>query len=128
MAQTIPGCIQTGMKLAFACAALLLVLTACSPRQTSPDAIRAQTAHATAEATRDARAAMEGVYDGLKEGGTVNVNKASADKLESLPGIDAEAARRIIDRRPYDAAYDMVKKHAITKSEYDKIAGRVAAR
>lgn len=116
-----------GMKLVFACAALLLVLTACSPRQTSPDAIREQTAHATAEASRDAKAVVQGVYDGLKEGGTVNVNKASADKLESLPGIGDEAARRIIDRRPYDAAYDMVKKHAITKSEYDKIAGRVTA-
>lgn len=116
------------MKYAFAPAAVLLVLTACTTQQRSPDAIRAQTAHATSEATRDAKAVVQGVYDGLKQGGTININKASADKLETLPGIDADAARRIVDRRPYDTSYDMVKRHAITKSEYDKIADKVTAK
>jgi DNA uptake protein ComE-like DNA-binding protein len=116
------------MKRAFACTAVLLVLTACTQQQRSPDAIREKTAHATSEATKDAKAVVQGVYDGLKQGGTVNINNASADGLETLPGIDADAARRIIDRRPYDSSYDMVKKHAITKAEYDKISGKVTAK
>lgn len=116
------------MKCALALPFLLLTLTACTPERTSPDAIREQTAHATSEAARDAKAVAQGVVEGLKEGGTVNVNKASADKLASLPGIDDAAAQRIIEGRPYDTAYEMVKKHAISKSQYDRIAGKVTAR
>ncbi len=48
--------------------------------------------------------------------------------LRGQPGIDEEAARRIINQRPYSDAYEMVKKHAITKAEYDKIAGKVTAK
>lgn len=116
------------MKRTLLCTLTLLLLTACSPEKRSPDAIREQTAKATSEATRDAKAVVQGVVDGVKDGGTVNVNKASADRLRSMPGIDEAAAQRIIDKRPYDEAYDMVKKHAITKAEYDRIAGKVAAK
>lgn len=116
------------MKLALALSVVLLVLTGCTTQQRSPDAIREETAHATSQATRDAKAVVQGVYDGLKEGGTVNINKAPEDKLETLPGIDATRARRILDHRPYDTSYDLVKKHVLNKSEYDKIAGRISAR
>jgi DNA uptake protein ComE-like DNA-binding protein len=116
------------MKRALFCTCVLLVLTACTPERRSPDAIREDTAKATSEATRDAKAVVQGVAEGLKEGGTVNVNSASADKLMSLPGIDEDSARRIINQRPYGDAYEMVKKHAISKAEYDKIAGKVTAK
>ena len=106
----------------------LLVLTACTPERRSPDALREDTAKATSEVTRDVKAVAQGVAEGVKQGGTVNVNTASADKLMSLPGIDEESARHIINQRPYDSAFDMVKKHAITKAEYDKIAGKVSAK
>ncbi|MFP5236629.1 MAG: ComEA family DNA-binding protein [Acidobacteriota bacterium] len=115
------------MKLLLVLPAALLILTGCTTQQRSPDAIRQETAHATSQATRDAKAVVQGVYDGLKEGGTVNINKAPADKLETLPGIDELRARRIIDHRPYDTSYDLVKKQVLTKSEYDKIAGKIAA-
>lgn len=113
---------------ALLCTCVLLALTACEPEKRSPDAIREQTAKATAEAVRDAKAVTQGVVDGIKSGGTVNVNKASAAKLSSLPGIDDATAEKIIANRPYDEAYDMVKKHVITKAEYNQIAGKVAAR
>ena len=116
------------MKRALLCSLTLLVLTACTPERRSPDAIREDTAKATSEATRDVKAMAQGVAEGLKEGGTVNVNTASADDLEKLPGIDVDSARRIINQRPYDDAYEMVKKHAISKAEYDKIAGKVVAK
>ena len=116
------------MKRALLCSLTLLVLTACTPERRSPDAIREDTAKATSEATRDVKAMAQGVAEGLKEGGTVNVNTASADKLMSLPGIDEDAARHIINQRPYATAYEMVKKHAISKTEYDRIAGKVSAK
>lgn len=116
------------MKRVLFCTCTLIVLTACTPERRSPDAIREDTAKATSEAARDMKAVAQGVAEGLKQGGTVNVNTASADKLMSLPGIDVDSARRIINQRPYDSAYDMVKKHAISKAEYDKIAGKVSAK
>jgi Helix-hairpin-helix motif len=122
------GASKQSMKRALVCTCALLALTACTPERRSPDAIREDTAKATSEAARDAKAVAQGVVDGLKDGGTVNVNKASADRLQKLPGIDQETAIRIINNRPYDTAYEMVKKHAISKSEYDKIAGKVTAK
>ena len=70
----------------------------------------------------------QGVADGLKHGGSLNINKASEKDLESLPGIDEAAARRIVENRPYDDSYGLVKKHAITRHEYDQIAGKVVVR
>ncbi len=116
------------MKHVLLCTCVLLTLTACTPERRSPDAIREDTAKATSEATHDATAVAQGIAEGLKDGGAINVNKAQAEKLETLPGIDEEAARRIINQRPYSDAYEMVKKHAITKAEYDKIAGKVTAK
>ncbi|KAA6455501.1 helix-hairpin-helix domain-containing protein [Acidobacteria bacterium AB60] len=116
------------MKRALLLSLALLALTACTPEKRSPDAIREETARATSEATRDAKAVAQGVVQGLREGGTININKAPADKLQTLPGIDQDASIRIINNRPYNEGYDLVRKHVVTKSEYDKIAGKVTAK
>jgi DNA uptake protein ComE-like DNA-binding protein len=116
------------MKMIPILAMILVVLTGCSPQQRSPDEIRRETASATSQAARDTKAVVQGVADGLKHGGTVNVNKASEEDLEKLPGIDQAAARRIVDHRPYDSSDELVKKHAISRDEYDHIADKVTAR
>ena len=104
-----------------------VALGGCTTEQRSPDQIRRETAAATSSATRDAKAVAQGVVDGLKHGGTVNINKASEKDLESLPGIDETAARRIIDNRPYENANEMPRKHVISKAEYDRIADKITA-
>jgi DNA uptake protein ComE-like DNA-binding protein len=106
----------------------MMVLTGCTPQQRSPDEIRKDTANATSQATRDAKAVAQGVVDGLRHGGSVNINKASEKDLESLPGIDEAAARRIEDNRPYENSYELVKKRVVSKAEYDRIAEKVVAR
>ncbi len=73
----------------------LIALTACTPHDRSPDEIREQTARATSTAVRDAKAVTQGVVEGVKQQRTININRASADDLKSLPGIDDE------DRRSY---------------------------
>ena len=103
----------------------LMALTACTTEQRSPDQIRKETASATSAAARDAKAVAQGVVDGLKHGGTVNINKASESELEKLPGIDEAAARRIVANRPYESANELTKKHVISKPEYDHIADKV---
>jgi hypothetical protein len=106
----------------------LIPLAACTPEKRSPDAIREDTARVTSEATRDAKAVAKGVVEGLREKGPVNINKASEQDLESLPGIGETTARRIVDGRPYDSGSDLVKKHLISREEYNRIASKIVAR
>ena len=120
--------IEANMKLTPLFALALFALTACTTQQRSPDEIRRETANATSAAARDAKAVAQGVADGLKHERTVNINKDSEKDLESLPGIDEPAARRIVDNRPYENANDLVKKHVLSKSQYDHIADKITAR
>ncbi len=109
----------------FAVALISIAVTACTTQQRSPDEIRRQTASATSTAARDAKAVAQGVVDGLKHGGAVNINKASEKELETLPDIDDVAAQRIIANRPYDNGGDLVKKRVLSKSQYDHIADKI---
>jgi DNA uptake protein ComE-like DNA-binding protein len=121
------GITKAGRLPGALCAGILL-LTGCSPAARSPDAIRQDAAAATAAAVRDTKAAAQGVFAGLRAKGPMNINKASQSELEMLPGIDAAAARRIIAGRPYQTSMDLMRRHVITRAEYNKIASKVVAR
>jgi competence protein ComEA len=117
-----------GMKsTAFATLGLLGVigLSGCTPKSPTPDQIREQTANATAGAVRDGKAMVQGVFDGLKRKGPVNINTASAADLETLAGIDHAAAARIIAGRPYKNSIELEKRKIVTKAEYDKIYNQI---
>jgi len=122
------GRIETTMKRVPILMLALLSLTACNTQQRSPDEIRKETAAATATAARDAKAVAKGVAEGLQQKGPMNINKASEEDLKTLPGIDEVASRRIVENRPYDSGYDLVKKHLISKAEYDHIADKIVTR
>jgi competence protein ComEA len=115
------------MKRALLCTLTLALFTliGCTPAQRNPDEIRQETAKATSEATRDAKAVVQGVEDGLKTKGTVNINNATPEQLETLPGIDAARAQKIIAARPYQDPGELVKRHLVAKAEYDRIANQV---
>lgn len=116
------------MKLTFIWMFGLLMAVGCTPANRSPDAIRQNTANATAAAARDAKAVAQGVFEGLKAKGPLNINKATAEELETLPGIGAATANRIISGRPYKNSVELLNRHLVTKQEYDRIANRVVAR
>ena len=108
---------------------LLLAAGCTSDQRNNPDEIRQETAKATREVARDAKAVAQGVGDGLKSkvGTSININTATADQLATLPGINDGRARRIIANRPYDHSDDLVKKHVIPQEEYDRISGQIVA-
>ncbi len=106
----------------------LLAFTGCSPSSPSPDQIRQNTANATATAARDTKAMAQGVFEGLRAKGPMNINRASKSDLESLPGIDSAAADNIIAARPYKTSAELRNRHIITKAEYNRIATRIEAR
>jgi DNA uptake protein ComE-like DNA-binding protein len=105
-----------------------LLLAGCTAHDRSPDEIRKQTAHATSTAARDAKAIVQGGVEGVKQQRTININRSSIDDLKSLPGIDDAVAKRIIEHRPYSDSYDLVKRHIISRKEYDRISGKIEAR
>lgn len=111
------------------CAALTLCLLAgCSPASTSPDAIREHAADATAATKRDATAVAQGVFEGLRRKGPLNINKASRDELLTLPGLTGRNADAIIARRPYSNSTELLRKHILGRAEYGKIADRIVAK
>ena len=116
------------MKIFALIGLVVIALSGCTPHDRSPDAIREQTAHATSTAVRDAKAVTQGIVQGIRQQKTININKASASDLTTLDGIDDETANRIVEHRPYADSYELVKKHAVSKAEYNRIAGKIEAR
>ena len=111
----------TALALAF------FTLTACTTKD-DPDAIRRRTAEATESVRRDTKAVVEGVKEGMgRDNKAININKASREDLLTLPGLTEHEADRIIAERPYNDAHDLVTRHVVPESEYEKIRDRVIA-
>jgi DNA uptake protein ComE-like DNA-binding protein len=103
----------------------LLCLAGCRPAPKTPDQIRQDTANATAKAAQDTKAVAQGIYDGLRTRGPLNINHASKDQLETLPGIDAPLADRIIAGRPYKNSDELRRRRILSRAEYDRIATKI---
>jgi DNA uptake protein ComE-like DNA-binding protein len=105
-----------------------MTLSGCAPSGPSPDQIRQQTASATAAAARDTKAVAQGIVQGLRTKGPLNINKASKEQLETLPGIDGAAADRIVAGRPYKNSEELTRRHIVSRAEYHQIATKIEAR
>jgi len=106
---------------------LLAALTGCSQQQNSQD-LKEQTAQATAEVKRDAKAVAAGISEGWSRDKPLDLNTATREQLLSLPGVTAAEADRVIAGRPYSEPGEVVTRRIMTKIEYDKIADRVTAK
>lgn len=62
-----------------------------------------------------------------KSGAKIDINSASKDELEKLPGIGPATSQKIIDGRPYRGKNDLVTKKIVSKSEYEKIKDQIIA-
>lgn len=55
----------------------------------------------------------------------ININNASIEELDTLPGIGKITAEKIINNRPYQTIEELVTKKIVNKSVFEKIKNQI---
>lgn len=55
----------------------------------------------------------------------ININSATIKELDSLPGIGAVTAQKIIDGRPYNSINDLINRKILKSSVFEKIKDKI---
>lgn len=62
-----------------------------------------------------------GVVNNAPTDNNININSATIEELDTLPGIGKITAQKIIQNRPYQTIEELLTKKAVNKSQFEKI-------
>jgi DNA uptake protein ComE-like DNA-binding protein len=119
-------------KLTFGLVGLAAILAATplmaqTPQSSSPTK-PSPAATAPAASSKSVPAAPAAGKSAAEKPAVIDINSASKDELDALPGIGSVRAEAIIKGRPYKGKDELHRKKIIPMNVYDAIKDRIVAR
>ena len=108
-----------------AAAALSALFAASAVAQSGAPSTSANRPAATAPSTATQ---SRGATTSQQQGGLVDINSASDEELDKLPGVGPARAQAIIANRPYRGKDELAGRKVLPQNVYDQIKDKIIAR